>query len=175
MMAKFSESIPEETRQAMVKHKTPQEQAERYAYRNENDKFYMPSSCILRLLRESAGNHKMRGTRKSAKYAVPGAISVQPDCLLLTNGDGKTEIDQFGVDSRSVVIPSTKGRIMCHRPKFSNWSLKMTIHIDDEILPPDFVKQILTEGGKRQGIGAFRPSCGGAFGTFLISEWNEVK
>jgi len=96
------------------------------------------------------------------------------DTITIFNGDGQPAKD-FEVDSRPVVIPSTKGRIMRHRPRFDQWSASFTIRINEMILPVDFVQRLLTEGGEQIGIGDFRPEKGGPFGTFNVVEWTEVK
>lgn len=162
------------TRKVLVSRGTPREEAEKVCYRNGSG-FYHPGAAIGRLLREAGGGHKLRGTRKSAKYIVPSAVLVMDDTIPLLNGDGKTHIEDFETDSRPVVIPSTKGRVMRHRPRFDQWSMKFTIRINESVLPTDFVQTLLTEGGQQIGIGDYRPEKGGPFGVFQIVSWKEQK
>lgn len=161
------------SRNVLVTRGTPREEAAKVVYRN-GDGFYFPGAAIGRLLREAGGNHKMRGSRKSAKYIVPAAVLVLADTIPLYNGDGQKAKD-FEVDSRPVTIPATKGRIMRHRPRFEKWSAKFTIRVNDDLLPVDFVQQLLTEGGQQIGIGDYRPEKGGPFGTFNVASWKEEK
>lgn len=161
------------TRAVLVDRGTPREQAEKASYRDKENRFYFPGAAFARLLREAGGNHKLRGTRKSAKYVVPAAVRVGEDAVLIRNGDSASLAKDFEVDSRPVVIPSTKGRIMAHRPRWDEWSAHFTLVINDEILPIDFVNKLLVEGSQQIGIGAFRPEKGGPFGTFLVTEWKE--
>ena len=93
----------------------------------------------------------------------------------LTNGDGKTPLTHYIVDSRSIVIPATKGRIMAYRPRFNQWSLRFGLRINETLLECDFVKKLLVEGGEQLGLGAFRAEKGGTFGLFEVVEWAEVK
>lgn len=176
LVNRFRESseIEKATRRVVVKRGSPREEATKVAYIDEEQRFYYPATAIARLLRESASNHKMKGSRRSAKYAVPGAIFLTCDTLLIRNGDGKTLVKDFEVDSRPVVIPATKGRIMCHRPRFEDWSCSFDLRLNEELLPSDFVHQLLTEGGQQIGIGSFRPEKGGPFGTFNVVHW-EMK
>lgn len=161
------------TRNVIVQRGTPREEAEKAVYRNSKREFYFPGAAIARLVREAGGGHKLKGTRKSAKYVVPAAVLVLADEVVIRNGDGKTPAKDFEVDSRPVTIPATKGRIMRHRPRFDEWSATFPIRVNETILPPDFVQQLLTEGGQQIGIGDFRPEKGGPFGTFLVMSWKE--
>ena len=175
---RFGESAEGEsgksTRAVMVQRGTPREEADNVCYRNVNGQFYLPGAAIARLLSEAGGNHKLKGSRKSAKYVVPASVLVMEDAITLNNGDGNPAKD-YEVDSRPVTIPATKGRIMRHRPRFDCWSATFTLRINDTILPVDFVQQLLTEGGQQLGVGDFRPEKRGPFGTFLVVKWEEAK
>lgn len=163
------------TRKALVTRGTPREEAAKVVYQNTKGEYYFPGAAIGRLLREAGGGHKMRGTRKSAKYAVPAAVLVMDDTIIIRNGDGKTPAKDFEVDSRPVVIPATKGRVMRHRPRFDDWSATFTLRVNESLLPPEFINQLLTEGGQQLGIGDYRPEKGGPFGTFVLTEWKAVS
>jgi hypothetical protein len=173
---RFTESAEQSgsTRKMLVKYGTPREEAEKVSYRSPDGKsFYFPGAAIGRLLREAGGNHKLKGSRKSAKFVVPAAVLMMDDAVVITNGDGQTPCKDFEVDSRPVVIPATKGRVMRHRPRFDCWGATFTLRINDTILPTEFIQQLLTEGGCQIGIGDYRPEKGGPFGTFQIVEWKE--
>lgn len=162
------------TRAVLVKRGTPREEAEKVCYRDKQGRFYFPGAAIARMLREAGSNHKLKGSRKSAKFVVPAAVLVMEDAITILNGNGEPAPD-FEVDSRPVTIPTTKGRIMRHRPRFDTWSAKFSLRINDSILPVDFVQQLTVEGGQQIGIGDYRPEKGGPFGTFHIVEWTEQK
>jgi hypothetical protein len=166
--------IPGATRKMLVERGTPREEADKVCYRDKEGRFYFPGAAIGRLLREAGGGHKLKGSRKSAKYVVPAAVLVLEDAITICNGDGKPAQD-FEVDSRPVVIPSTKGRVMRHRPRFDVWSASFTLRINEQILPPDFVQRLLNEGGEQIGVGDFRPEKGGSFGCFNVVEWTTTK
>jgi len=159
------------TRTVVRTEETPREKADKVCYRNKEGEYYMPSTCIHRMLIEAGSNHKLKGSRKSAKYVVSGAVQMTADSIIIGNGDGKTPAKDYEVDSRPVVIPSTKGRIMRHRPRFDDWSSSFSLRINEDLLPEDFVHQLLDEGGLQGGIGDFRPQKFGPFGTFLVTEW----
>lgn len=156
------------TRRVTVNRGTPREEAEKAAYRDDQGNCYFPGAAIARLLREAGAAHKQRGSRKSLKYIVPSAVLVPQDTIALHNGK---PLHDFEVDSRPVTIPSTKGRIMRHRPRFEKWQATFVLEIDDDVLPPDMVQQLLTEGGRGIGIGDYRPERGGPFGRFMVTGW----
>lgn len=172
---RFSENAEQTkaTRQVLQDRGTPREQAEEVVYKNANH-FYFPGTWIAGAITEAGGSHKMRGSRKSAKYVVPAAIRVLDIEVPIRNGDAKTLVKDFEVDSRPVTIPATKGRIMRHRPRFDVWSATFRITINDNLLPEEFVQQLLTEAGEQQGIGDFRPNKRGPFGCFRVTNWALV-
>lgn len=172
---RFSEEAEQQkaTRNVLQDRGTPREQAEKVVYKNDRH-FYFPGTWIAGAITEAGGAHKMRGSRKSAKYVVPAAVRVLDLEVPLRNGDSHTLIKDFEVDSRPVTIPATKGRIMRHRPRFDCWSAKFRLTINDDLLPEDFVQQLLTEAGAQQGIGDFRPNKRGPFGCFRVTEWSAV-
>ena len=179
MQHRFSENAEVEgkktTRTVVRVAETPREEADKVCYRNKEGEYYMPSTCIHRMLIEAGSNHKLKGSRKSAKYVVSGAVQMTTDTLIVRNGDGVSPAKDYEVDSRPVVIPSTKGRIMRHRPRFDEWSMRFSLRVNEDLLPEDFVHQLLDEGGLQGGIGDFRPQKFGPFGTFLVTEWKDGK
>lgn len=170
---RFSEDAEQQkaSRAVLQDHGTPREQAAKVCYRTDGG-FYFPGTWIFGTICSAAGNHKMRGSRKSARYVVPAAIRVLELEIPIRNGDGKSLAKDFEVDSRPVTIPATKGKIMRHRPRFDHWSASFHLTINDKLLPEDFVQQLLTEAGEQHGIGDFRPEKRGPFGCFRITEWH---
>lgn len=162
------------TRRVQLKDdETPRQAAEKVCYKDVEGRFYFPGAAIGRLLREAGGAHKQKGSRKSVKFIVPAAVLVLDDAVVIRNGDGKTPVKDFEVDSRPVVIPATKGRVMRHRPRFDAWSATFQIRVNEQVLGPDVVHRLLQEGGEQIGIGDYRPEKGGPFGTFRVVKWEE--
>lgn len=106
------------------------------------------------------------------KYIVPAGVRMAADAIDLVDEAGKALRD-FEVDSRPVTIPATKGRIMRHRPRLDAWNATFVVVVNDDVLDPSFVHQLLVEGGQRIGIGDFRPEKGGPFGVFGVTLWRE--
>lgn len=152
----------------------PRDQATKAAYLHDDGRCYMPGAAFARLLREAGGGHKVTGTRKSVKYVVPSATLILDDSVDICKLDG-TVYKDFEVDSRPVVIPSTKGRVMRHRPRWDSWRVKFSVQVDEDVLSPKLVHQLIEEGGRKIGVGDFRPEKGGPFGRFAVVSWDEVK
>jgi hypothetical protein len=174
---RFSEEaegdVGKTTRAVKVTRGTPREEAEKVCYRWPSGEMYHPSQSIFTLLCESGRNHKQKGSRRSLKYVVPAAVVMCSDTMPLLDKEGNPIMD-FEVDSRPVVIPSTKGRIMRHRPRLDEWRAKFELEIDEEVLDVETIQQLLTEGGRKIGIGDFRPERFGPFGRFMVVSWSEV-
>ncbi len=162
------------TKTAVNHYGTPREQAEKVTYRDQAGCCYFPGQAIARLLREAGSNHKQRGTRKSVKYIVPAAVIVPADAISILDEKGK-QVKDYEVDSRPVTIPATKGRVMRHRPRWDVWTAKFALEIDEEVLDVATIHQLLEEGGRRIGIGDYRPEKGGPFGRFEILRWEEIN
>jgi hypothetical protein len=77
--------------------------------------------------------------------------------------------EPWSVDTRAVRIPSTGGRILCHRPSFNDWRLSFTLSVDTDLISAKLVREIVDAAGKRIGLGDFRPSCKGPFGKFVVT------
>ena len=115
------------------------------------------------------------GRRSGKSQVTTKASSMLYGCLDIA----ATEIpikhqDRWRVDSRPVVIPSTKGRILAHRPMFDDWSLEFAVQLDETMLGAKFLRNIIDDAGKRIGLGDFRPACKGPFGRFVVTQWEIV-
>lgn len=148
---------------------TPREQAEATAYRDgERGKIWIPTSWITGAIRTVASDYKLPGTRKSVKSISGGAVVPVQEKAYFIEG---FEVKDIEIDSRPVVIQ--RARIMRHRSRLEKWSLSFDLEVDDEILPTAHVNQILSDSGRRAGLGDFRPQKGGPFGRFIVTEWKE--
>lgn len=167
--------VETKTRKMHTQRRDPRVEAEKHCYRRADGTIYFPGAAISRLMREAGGAHKQKSSRKSMKFLLPAAVLVtQDDISMIDPLNGKPMTD-FEVDSRPVVIPSTKGRIMRHRPRFNRWGMEFDIEIDDEMVDTPFIHQLISEGGKGIGLGDYRPERGGPYGRFIIVRWAELE
>lgn len=70
------------------------------------------------------------------------------------------------VDVRSVVVNAK--RIMRYRPKFTDWSVTVSINYDQTQIDRDDLLLCAQDAGAFIGIGDFRPDKGGMFGRFTV-------
>jgi len=147
----------------------PRDQAEAVVYRNpKNRQLYCPGTYFARMIREAGGSHKAKGSRKSLKYLVPAALIITDEICPLFLPDRKTPITDYEVDSRPVTIPSTKGRIMRHRPRINDWTCLVHMRLNEQLIAEATIRQLFVEGLQQIGIGDFRPT----FGTSTVVSWN---
>jgi len=147
---------------------TPREQAEKKLYKNDEGDLYLPGPNIFACIIAAGKFHKNGKSKVTTVKSslVPAAMSI----LDLVCPFGTKE---FEVDSRSVVIPATGGRIMAHRPRLDKWSLTFRLMIDTTMFTEAFTRKLVDDAGKRIGLGDFRPDRKGIFGKFVVSNWEK--
>lgn len=148
---------------------TPLEQATKRLYIGHNSKPMIPQPNLFRAIIDAgtffkAGKSKVT-TQKSS--LIPACLEIDGIELAIIHKD------PWAVDTRAVRIPSTGGRILCHRPSFNDWRIAFTLRIDTTMIAPKLVREIVDAAGKRIGLGDFRPACKGPFGKFVVVEWKE--
>lgn len=170
----LSGKIRDNTPGAMV---DPRNICERAIYRipSNGGQIAVPGAAFARMLREAGGSHKAKGSRKSLKYIIPAAVLIMDELCGIFLNDRESHIIDFEVDSRPVTIPATKGKVMRHRARFNEWSCKITLRINEDILNEGIVRQMFGEGLQQIGIGDFRPEKGGPFGTSSVVSWATIS
>jgi len=148
---------------------TPREQATKKAYIDDVGNLYIPGPNIFSCIIQAGTFHRTGKTKiTTAKSSlVPAGISILDIVCQL-------ETKEFEVDSRSVVIPSTGGRIMAHRPRLDEWSTSFTLDIDTGMFDTKTVRLLIDDAGRKVGLGDFRPARKGPFGKFVVIGWEEA-
>jgi hypothetical protein len=153
---------------------TPREQAELTAYCDEPRKnkspLWIPSTWIMGSIATIASDYKIPGSRKSVKSIYGGCIIPVEEKIYFSE---KHTLEKVEVDSRPVVIQ--RARIMRHRARVEKWTLTCSLELDDTLLPVDSLHQLITDAGRRAGLGDFRPPKGGPFGRYKIVKWSVAK
>ena len=146
--------------------KSSKEQAEHAAYRcPDTGELFIPGVSVQRALVAGAAYSKGKGR---ASLAKPVAACVIIGSERLTLGT-----KEYVVDSRAVVIPSTKGRIVRHRPRLDKWRASFDVDFDDTLLTADQLRRVVDDTGKNVGILDFRPEHKGPFGRFMVVSWKD--
>lgn len=153
---------------------TPREQAEKKLYVDEHGVLHLPGPNIFRAIIDAGAFHKAGRTKITTHKSslVPAAVALMELACPLRGPDGDPK---WEVDSRSVVIPSTGGRVMCHRPRLDAWRVSFTLEVDTSMFAVPLVRQLVDDAGKRIGLGDFRPSRKGPFGRFVVVKWEAEK
>lgn len=162
------------TRSAKKVKLTPREAATKAANRLPDGRLYIPTAAFARAIREAGSAHKMTTSRKSVKSVVPAAILLQEEVALLhAPGDPTKHLTEFEVDARRVVNPTTRGAMPCFRPRVDVWACTFDIRVNEGLLDPAMIHQLLVEAGMTLGVGDYRPERGGPFGMFRVTNWSE--
>lgn len=174
LIHRFGEQTEAEdpTRRIVVDRRDPRTEALSHAYVASDGTYYFSAFSIPNAMSSAGSNHKLKGSRKTLRFVVPSAVTVTSDTITILNGEGPAE--NFEVDSRPVTIPSTKGRIMRHRPRFNQWGARFSLLLDDRQLSVEMASQLLTEAGLSIGIGDFRPEKRGPFGRFRVARFEPT-
>lgn len=154
----------------------PRDEADKTKYADEEGYLYIPGMNLFSCMIDAGTFIKVGRSKLSTQKSslVPAYLGLNEERLLLLNKDGK-KTKNFEVDSRPVVIPATKGRIMRHRARVDEWRLKFEIEYDKDEISSKLIRQLIDAAGKKVGLGDFRPSRRGMFGKFVVTNWKDKK
>lgn len=160
------------TRMSIIGSKgTPHEQAVLKLYTRADGAIVIPQPNIFRAIIDAGTFFKAGKSKVTTQQS-----SLIPACVDLPGLDFLVEHRQpWSVDSRPVVVPATKGRILCYRPRFDDWRISFEAEIDEQMISPQLFREIVDAAGKRIGLGDFRPARKGPFGKFVVIGWVEEK
>ena len=168
---KEQDEIPVKIQKGKKDYGTPREQAEKTPYYDPKTKLlWIPSTWVTGSLMTVASDYKLTGTRKSVKSVAGGAVIPCDEKLYFKE---KFKVKNIEVDSRPCVVQ--RARIMRHRARLEKWSVTASLEVDDSILDPTMVHDILCDAGRRAGFGDFRPQKGGPFGRFQVVSFKVRK
>lgn len=157
------------TRAAITSGKgTPLEQAQKKLYTSADGKtLILPQPNVFRCLIDAGIYVKVGKSRVTTQKSslIPAGLDIEGTEIPLMHSE------PWRVDTRAVRIPSTGGRIPCHRPMFDDWKLSFIIDVDLEMFEVKLIRELIDIAGKRIGLGDFRPACKGPFGKFVVSKW----
>jgi len=151
-----------------LEKKPKEEQAELAAYRiPKTGELYIPGDAIQRALINGAAYSKGRGRASLQKVSAA--------CILVSQEFVGLGTNKYEIDSRPVVVPATRGRILRHRPRIDRWKAQFNVEWDETLVNEVQVKRIIEDTGKLVGLLEFRPACKGRFGRFELAKWEKSK
>jgi hypothetical protein len=150
---------------------TPREAAQKVCYIDEKERLYYPTTNIYACLIEAGKFHKDGKVKVTTARSslIPAGVMIENEIVYF-----KTP-STWEVDSRAVVVPSTGGRIVCHRPRLDEWSIEFTLSVDLKMFSPKFIRTLVDDAGSKVGLGDFRPARKGIYGRFVVTNWEERK
>lgn len=150
-----------------IEKKSAEVQAEFAAYRMESNgkpgNLYLPGIAVQRALVNGATYVKGKG-RGSLQKNAAACLMVRPEYIDL--GTSK-----YAIDSRAVVVPATKGRIIRYRPRIDDWEVSFHLDWDDALLSEKQLREIVDATCSRVGFLDFRPERKGPFGRAMVVSW----
>ncbi|MBW1700476.1 MAG: hypothetical protein JRK26_27300 [Deltaproteobacteria bacterium] len=151
-----------------VEKKPKEEQAEIAAYRDpDTEELFIPAVALQRALISAATYSKGKG-RASLQKQTAACVFITPERLSLGT-------KEYVIDSRPVVVPATKGRIIRHRPRLDEWKLNFELEYDENLLTETQMRKIVDDAGQRVGLLDFNPAHKGPYGRFIVTVWNPEK
>lgn len=153
------------------KNLTPREAAEKVCYLDEQKKLFYPTVNIYSCIIEAGKFHKDGKVKVTTARSslIPAGLMIDGEFIYFN------EPSQWEVDSRAVVVPSTGGRVVCHRPRLDKWALNFTLKLDTKMFSAKFIRVLLDDAGNKVGLGDFRPSRKGIYGKFCVTSWKEKE
>lgn len=123
----------------------------------------IPQSAIRAVI--ETGARKL----KQGPQVREGLIVVRSDFVYDTDRYGET-IDEIAEKAQFTVPVVVRGiRHMRTRARFDPpWSCDFTLDVDDELVDQDHLERWLDIGGRRIGLGDWRPEKSGEFGRFTV-------
>lgn len=150
----------------------PREQATPKVYTDTRGAPVIPGPNIFACIMQAGTFHKAgkKQITTGRSSLVPAGIAVVEFETPVLDADGKRAT--WEVDSRAIVNPTTRGRRMCHRPRFDSWRLRFTLDVNVEMFDLKIVRTLVDDAGIRVGLGDFRPDRKGPFGKFKVINWD---
>jgi hypothetical protein len=150
---------------------TPLEIAQSKLYLGLNGKPMIPQPNLMRCIVDGGYFHKIGKKQVTTKES-----SLVYACLNIEGVEIAIRHKQpWKVDTRPVVIPATKGRILAHRPMFDDWELHFSVELDTTIMGTGLLRKIIDDAGKRIGLAELRPAKKGPYGRYVVVLWQEAK
>ena len=152
------------------------DEAEMRTYRNDKGNLVVPSVQVRASLLEASKAFKLGRTNLKT---VLNSIMIEPVDDLELKSLSNRPIKNYTIDKRRVVV--SRAGIMRARPVVPQWKLSFKIEVDRELMENslqgtstlELLTRVLSDAGKKQGIGDYRPQKGGSFGRFEVTNAKE--
>lgn len=137
------------------------EVAEEKAYRNKDNRLYIPTTNFKAAMIKAATDFKISGKKSYKDYVKAGIFFDSEEAQLTPN--------EYTIDRRPVVIQNAM--IIGTRPRWEKWSAEFIMNVVDDMLDKNSLKLILEAAGKYKGVGSYRPE----YGRFIIENFEVIE
>jgi hypothetical protein len=138
----------------------PEKDFEAAKYLNKNKEIAFPALCIKQAIVGAA-----RNVDGLPMTVLRGAVFVRGD------EDGLIKVAHKECLMREDVVRlNGAGADLRFRPELREWSMKLRIELNADVLSAEQVINLLSIAGFSQGLGEWRPEKNGDFGTFRVRE-----
>ena len=146
----------------------PYDIAEQFLYKDDGGNIVMPQPNLFKCIINGGKFFKVGNSKMTTQTS-----SLVPAYAMIPTEFVKLEHEQpWVVDSRTVVNPTTHGRITTHRPRFNDWECTFPVELEDDDISEAFFREIVDAAGRRIGLCDFRPERKGFFGRFVVKHWS---
>lgn len=117
-----------------------------------------------------------KGARKlkQGPQVREGLIVEQVEKFEYDESLGKTVAELCKTVQFTVPVKVQSSRILRTRAKFDEWAVTATLEVDDELVDQDQLESWLDIGGRRIGLGDWRPATSGSFGRFELESIEKI-
>ncbi len=166
----------EVTQTRSTKSYNDEDEAEMRTYRNDKGNLVVPSAQIRASILEASKAFKLGRTNLKT---LLNHLMIEPVDSLELKSMSNRPIKSYNIDKRRVVV--SRAGIMRARPVVPQWKLTFSVEVDRELMENslqgtsvlDVLTKVVSDAGKKQGIGDYRPQKGGSFGRFDVTNAKE--
>lgn len=124
----------------------------------------------LRSMIETAARKLKQGPQVREGLQISRIVEFRYDRKKL----GRT-VEQLGKNAQfTVAVVVNRARVLRTRAKFDTWACVFVVETDDELCDRGQLEAWLDIGGRRIGLGDWRPEKSGSFGRFELGSIREV-
>lgn len=182
MTAETLEGIRRKTKKPKTQQRPekPRDEAAPKVYQTEDGRPYWPVENLFSCWVGAGQFVRLDGKRQvsSAKSTVlPAFLTIEDPVLLLVENPSEPaerwRSAEWEVDMRQGRNPNGGEAVCLVRPRFDKWGFRVSILVDTAEVGINIAREVVEQGGKRMGLGDFRPQKRGPFGKYSIVRWDE--
>ena len=141
---------------------SPEEEAEKGAYRDEEGYLYLPSAAFKASLMHGAGGRRIGST--AARTVLAGSVFNTGPRTGLFDPETGERLREYRVHVSRVVVQ--RSSVIRARPELSRWACVLELEVDLDFTHPRQVEELLNISGRISRVGDFRPERRGPHGRY---------